>query len=241
MDRPADPPLGRWTVLLTAALVVAAIGCASAPGRVADPGELEEGVEILTRPLPGDLAAVYRMRVSASGDLRLSIVTAGGDGRMTISEPFGGAVSLAAWIGERRSVVFDMEAGCRRDHADLRQVLGIRALPLAQAALLLGGRLPVAAGDEVLVEGGAIEIHGDRWSARARIERDPWRVVEVAELDSPPGGGWLIELDEHSSSVPGRIRVTNADGRWAELDLSRMEWPDGTTLPELPDFPPCGG
>lgn len=226
---------------MTAALVATAIGCASTAEREIDPGELEEGLEILTRPLPGDLAALYRMRVSASGGLRLSIVTAGGDGRMTISEPFGGAVSLAAWFGVGRSVVFDMEAGCRRDDADLQQVLGLRAVPLAQAALLLGGRLPAAVGDDVRVEGGAIEILGDRWSARVRIARDPWRVAEVAELDGPPGGGWLIELDEHSSSVPGRIRVTNADGRWAELDLSRMEWPDGTTLPELPDFPPCGG
>jgi hypothetical protein len=161
---------------------------------------------------------------------------------MTISEPFGAAVSLTAWSGSGTSVHFDMEEGCRRDAADLRQVLGLRALPLDQAVRLLGGRLPAAPGDDISsIDGPDLEIRGEGWAARVRLAADPWRVLEVAELGADRGEGWLIELDDHSSSVPGRIRVTNADGRWAELELSRMEWPVGAVLPMLPDFPTCDG
>ena len=53
--------------------------------------------------------------------------------------------------------------------------------------------------------------------------------------------GWRIELEDHTSSVPGRIRVTNPDGRWVKLELARLEWPDDAPLPEVPDFPRCDG
>jgi hypothetical protein len=205
-----------------------------------DQSRLADGVAALTRPLPGDLAALYRMRVPKTGGLRLAVATSGDEGRMTISEPFGAAVSLTAWSGDGASVHFDMEHGCRRDVADLRQVLGLRALPLAQAVRLLGGRLPAVPGDDTReTEGSDIEIRGEGWAARIRLAADPWRVLEVAELGAGSDGGWLIELEDHSSSVPGRIRVTNADGRWAELELSRMEWPVGAVLPALPGFPRC--
>jgi hypothetical protein len=39
--------------------------------------------------------------------------------------------------------------------------------------------------------------------------------------------------------VPGFIRVKNADGRWAELDLVRLEWNAGRELPPNPDLPIC--
>ena len=233
--------LGRWAVLLSM-IAGAAVGCSSTGGPSLDDERMADGVSVLSRPLPGDLAALYRMRVPKTGGLRLAVVTAGGEGRMTISEPFGSAVSLTAWSGDGSSVHFDMEQGCRRDVADLRQVLGLRALPLAQAVRLLGGRLPVGPGDDVtLVEGSGIEVRGDGWGARVRLAVDPWRVLEVAEIGARDDDGWLIELADHTSSVPGRIRVTNADGRWAELDLSRMEWPEGAVLPHLPNFPHCGG
>ena len=234
-------PRGRWAVLLSVAALTT-VGCASAERTLVDRDRVEEGVAVLSRSLPGDLAALYRMRVPKTGGLRLSVATSGDEGRMTISEPFGAAVSLTAWSGSGTSVHFDMEEGCRRDAADLRQVLGLRALPLDQAVRLLGGRLPAAPGDDISsIDGPDLEIRGEGWAARVRLAADPWRVLEVAELGADRGEGWLIELDDHSSSVPGRIRVTNADGRWAELELSRMEWPVGAVLPMLPDFPTCDG
>lgn len=238
---PLSNPRGRWAVLLSVAALTT-VGCASAERTPVDRRRVAEGVAVLSRPLPGDLAALYRMRVPKTGGLRLSVATSGDEGRMTISEPFGAAVSLTAWSGTGSSIHFDMEEGCRRDAADLRQVLGLRALPLDQAVRLLGGRLPAAPADNVSsTDGPDIEIRGDGWAARVRLAADPWRVLEVAELGAERGDGWLIELDDHSSSVPGRVRVTNADGRWAELELSRMEWPVGAVLPELPDFPACDG
>ena len=124
---------------------------------------------------------------------------------------------------------------------DLEEVLGVGALPLAQAARLLGGRLPAAENDEIAVEtDGSLTINGSGWAATVRIAPQPWRVVEVQEHRADRNAGWRLDLDDHTSSVPGRIRLEHADGRWAELDLTRLEWPEDQTLPPLPDFPPCG-
>jgi hypothetical protein len=215
--------------------------CATTRPSPTDDADIEDGVAELTRALPGDLAALYRVRVARSGGLRLAVVTAGGEGRMTISEPFGSAVSLAAWFEDGRSVAYDMEAGCRVDAADLRSVLGLRAMPLAQAARLLAGRLPTCAGDEIAALGDRkLRLRGAGWEAAATVEADPWRVAEIREL-GVVSDGWRIELADHTRSVPGRVTVTNTDGRWAELELSRMEWPQRQVLPKLPDFPPCEG
>jgi len=241
MVRPNSLGGHRRRAVLLSVIVAAAAGCATIESQPIDRDRVEEGVTVLSRPMSGDLAALYRMRVPKTGGLRLAVVTAGDDGRMTISEPFGSAVSMTAWSGGGSSVHFDMEQGCRRDVADLRQVLGLRALPMAQAVRLLGGRLPAGAQDEVSVDGGSrVEIRGKGWAARVRLAEDPWRVLEVTEISATDNGGWLIELADHTRSVPGLIRVTNADGRWAELDLSRMEWPESASLPSLPDFPRCG-
>ena len=150
-------------MLLSAAI---GVGCATTEPAVLDPAQLAEAVANLTRPLPGDLAALYRMRVARSGGLRLAVLAADRDVRMTVSEPFGAAVSLTSWTAPGPAVSFDMERGCRRDSDELRAVLGVDALPLGQAARLLAGRLPALDGDTVVVnDAGLVEVRGDNWDS----------------------------------------------------------------------------
>lgn len=228
-------------VLLVAAQGV--VGCSSTRPGVAglDDQRLLEAIERLNRPAAGDMAALYDLRVARSGGLRLSVVTAGRSGRLTITEPFGSAVSLSAWDADSPTVFFDMEEGCRREVNDLRDILGVGALPLEPAARLLGGRLPTTREGEVRPDGdGGVLILEDGFEATARLALDPWRVVEVRVTPHDRGDGWHLELGSHASSVPGTIRIENPDGRWAELELKRLEWPTGASLPDLPVFPPCG-
>lgn len=230
-------PLGVAAAL---ALVLTLAACTTADRAAPNEPPIADAVATLGRDLPGDLAALYDMRVSSTGGLRLAVVTSGGRGRMTISEPFGSAVSLTAWNGDGTSVHFDLDRGCRSDAGDLRAVLGLRALPLAQAVRLLGGRLPAARGDAVIaVAAREIEIRGAGWGSSVTVAANPWRVLSVRELGGDHHHAWTIQLDDHTSSVPGRVRVTNADGRWAELELRRLEWPSSPQLPDLPDLPPC--
>ena len=166
--------------------------------------------------------------------------TSGGQGRLTVSEPFGSAVSLTAWTVSDPPVFFDLREGCRLDTADMSQVLGVRALPLPAAVRLLGGRLPTEPGDSVSVRGdGRLVVEGRGWTAVLTVEADPWRVVSVEEERADGGPGWRIDLSQHTSSVPGFLRVEQASGRWARLELVRLEWKDGDDLPALPDLPPC--
>jgi hypothetical protein len=234
-----------WAKAAAAALAVAgltSVGCSSIRPAAVDPGRIAEAVEILSRPLPGDLAALYRLRVVKSGGLRLAVVTAGSAGRLTISEQFGSAVSLTAWSRDLPTFFFDMHEGCRREIKDLEEVLGLGSLPLEQAMLLLGGRLPAAGNDVISVGGrGEITVGGSGWSAAVELAADPWRVVEVREAGATTNRGWRLELSDHTSSVPGAIRLVHSDGRWAELELARMEWPEAAVLPDLPLFPPCDG
>lgn len=243
MIRPTEAGLGHGTAVLLLATVACAVGCATTqPVVIVDQASLDEAVAILSRPLPGDLAALYRMRGSKTGGLRLSVITAGNDGRMTISKPFGNAVSLTAWMAERPTLLFDMDEGCRREVEDLHEVLGLGAPPMGQAVRLLGGRLPAMSGDTVTTgSDGRIGISGTGWAAWVRVAPDPWRVVEVDARGTDGVGGWRMELKGHTTSVPEVVRLTNSDGRWVELKLSRLEWPDHASLPALPDFPPCGG
>lgn len=237
MARRTERRTGRIAALLL--MLTVAAGCATAPPPPVDPARLDEGVARLGRPLPGDLAALYRLRVARTGGLRLALAATGDAGRLTISEPFGAAVSLTAWQVGRPTVFYDLREGCRQEVRDLAEVLGVGALPLPEAARLLGGRLPAGAGDRVeATESGDLVVHGEGWAATVRLAADPWRVVEAVERR--PGGGWRIELGDHTSSVPGRIVLEHPDGRWAELELSRLEWPDALELPALPDLPQCG-
>ncbi len=229
-------------VLALLAAVHGVLGCASATGPGPDTGQLIEAIGRLNRPTTGDMAALYDLRVARSGGLRLSVITAGRAGRLTISEPFGSAVSLTAWEADAPTLFFDMENGCRREIEDLEDILGVGALPLEPAARLLGGRLPTTGRGEVRPDGkGAVEVTEDRFVATVRLAANPWRVVEVRVHRDEHGDGWLLELGSHASSVPGTIRIEGPDGRWAELELKRLEWPSGASLPDLPDFPPCGG
>jgi hypothetical protein len=213
-------------------------GCQStAPVTV--PVDSETAIERLNRPLSGDPAILYRLRVSSSSGLRLSVLTSGEDGRLTVSKPFGGAVSLTSWSGSKKPTFFDLREGCQIQAIDLEQALGVSAMPLPQAVRLFAGRLP-ATGDDWISprENGRILVEGLRWAALVTVAADPWRVVSVEEV-SARGKGWIFELSDHHLSVPGFIRVENADGRWAELDLVRLEWSEGGQLPPIPVLPHC--
>jgi len=242
MPRPSSGIRGSIGTAVLVLVVVAGIGCASRGPSIIESDQLAEAIAHLNRPMAGNLAALYDLRVAKTGGLRLAVITDGGNGRMTVSEPFGAAVSLTAWSAQDPSVFFDMELGCRREIDDLEEVLGASALPLGQAVRLLGGRLPVMPDDQIESgAGGVIEVRGAGWAAWIRLASDPWRVVEVGELRAPGGRGWHLELGSHTSSVPGSIRFENDDGRWAVLDLKRLEWPEEASLPDLPDFESCDG
>jgi len=203
------------------------------------PVDPETAIERLNRPLPGDPAALYRLRVSSSGGLRMSVLTSGDAGRLTVSEPFGSAVSLTSWSGSQPPTFFDLREGCRIQATDLEHALGVAAMPLPQAVRLFGGRLPATGDDWVAPrEDGRILVEGLRWAALVTVAADPWRVVSVEQVDAE-GRGWRFELSDHSLSVPGFVRVENADGRWAELKLVRLEWNEGGELPSPPDLPLC--
>jgi hypothetical protein len=189
-------------------------------------------------PLPGDPAALYRLRVPTAGGLRLAVLTSGTAGRLTISESMGSAVSVTAWSGAGGGFFYDMREGCRLESADLSRVLGIGAMPLPQAVLLLAGRLPAAAGDTVAPTGnGRLLIRGEGWAAEVTVASDPWRVMTVEELRGGPG--WEIALANHTGSVPGAVRLKTSNRRWAELELIRLEWHEGGELPLLPVVPWC--
>jgi len=159
---------------------------------------------------------------------------------VTISEPFGSAVSLTAWSGTTPPTVFDLQQGCRFVTDDVSGVLGVGSLPLPQAVRLLGGRLPTVEGDRVeILEDGRLRVEGDRWHGLVVLDDDPWRVTAVEDLSAGEGRGWRARLRDHTSSLPGWLRVTGVEGRWAELELVRLEWDSVDELPEVPDVPWC--
>jgi hypothetical protein len=225
-------------IVINSLLVLGLAGCqTTAPETV--PVDPEAAIEKLHRPLPGNPAVLYRLRVSSSGGLRMSVLTSGENGRLTVSEPFGAAVSLTSWSGSQRPTFFDLREGCQIQAMDLEQALGVAAMPLPQAVRLFSGRLP-ATGDDWIAprEDGRILVEGLRWAALVTVAADPWRVVSVEEV-SARGKGWRFDMSDHSLSVPGFLRVENADGRWAELELVRLEWSEGGELPPAPDLPLC--
>jgi hypothetical protein len=218
--------------------IVAAGGCRSA-APLLEPADLEAAREHLERPVKGDPAALYRLRVAGSGGLRMALLTSRGEGRLTVSEPFGSALSITAWRDLEPPLFLDLREGCRLEAVDLSQVLGIGAMPLPQAVRLLVGRLPTAGADRSSVVGGSgLLIEGPGWSARVEVAPEPWRIVAVREL-SRGGDGWRIELSDHIGSVPGAVRIRRSDGRWAELELLSLQWNDAPDLPAIPDLPRC--
>jgi len=169
----------------------------------------------------------------------MALRTSGTEGRLTVSEPFGSAVSITAWIGRQAPTFFDLREGCRLEGADLSRVVGIDVLPLPQAVRLLAGRLPTRDGDQLsLSEDGRFLVEGEGWAAVVTVAAAPWRVVAVEEA-GPEGLRWSLTLADHTSSVPGEVYIEQKDGRWAQLNLVNLEWKDGGVLPALPDLPKC--
>jgi len=188
------------------------------------------------------MAALYKLRVRATGGLRLSVLTVGDAGRVTISEPFGSAVSLTAWSGRRPPQVFDLRQGCRFTTTDLSGVLGVSNLPLPQAIRILAGRLPALEDDTIEArDDGRLLISGPHWSGLVTLESDPWRVISVEDVTTGEGDGWKVVIRDHTVSIPGWLRVKGADGRWAELELVRLQWNTVTELPPVPEIDPCEG
>ncbi len=227
-------------IWLTAVALIGAMGpagCRTSAPEFA-PAALESARVQLTLPLPGDPAALYRLRVPTAGGLRMAVLTSGTAGRLTISESMGSAISVTAWTGAGSGLFYDMREGCRLESADLSRVLGIGAMPLPQAVLLLAGRLPAAAGDTVSpTANGHLLIRGEGWAADVRVAAEPWRVMTVKEVGNKPG--WDIVLGNHTGSVPGTVRLKTSNRRWAELELIRLEWHEGGDLPALAALPWC--
>jgi len=199
-------------------------------------GWFDEAVQTLSRPLPDAMAALYRMRVPSTGGLRLAVVARPGvGGRMTVSEPFGAAVLVAGWDGAGEATVFDLDAGCRLKRWQARAEVGFGDLPLDRVVRLLGGRLPALSSDQFLPAGdGEIDITTATWTARAVVAPDPWRVVAVST------SGLTVELERHTSSLPGRLRVIGDDREPLDVVLVSLKWEAPEDLPPLPDLPECG-
>lgn len=234
-----NKPMPRLAVLFLSSVLVVACRTTAPPVVLTDQ-QLDEVRSELTRPVPGNLAALYRLRVPSSGGLRLSVLTLGQEGRATISEPFGAAVSLTAWSEGGRQVVFDLRKQCRFVASSVSGVLEVGALPLPRAVLLLAGRLPALQGDRVEIVGdGGLRVVGDGWQGLVFVAEDPWRVTSVEDRTTGEDKGWRIQLRDHTSSLPGWMKVTGADGRWAELELIRLQWGTIDTLPPMPELPWC--
>jgi len=203
-------------------------------------GSWDRGVTALERPLPGDLAALYRLRSGGSGWLRLSVLTCGDAGRMTVSGSFGSALSLVAWDGAGEAMVADLKKGCRLPVAGSSAVLGLDRLPLPQAVRLLAGRLPQSRHTRLVPLGqGSYRIEGRGWSCRVQLAAEPWRVVRVEGPAGPEIPRWNVKLGRHTGSLPGRLDIETPSGRRIVLELVRLEWSSGTELPKLPELPPC--
>ncbi len=219
-------------------IALALAGCRSTAPRPTA-ASLAAGLRWLSRPLPGDMAALYRLRVPSSGGLRLAVLTRGDAGRLTVSEPLGSAVSITSWSDGGVPEVLDMRRGCRLPAGWRPRFLGSGRLPLPELVRLLGGRLPAVAGDRVAPgSGGGVAVRGEDFSCTVEVRPDPWRVVAV----SGPAGerpAWRIELSGHTSSLPGRIRAWWGDDGRVELVLVRLEWNTVRELPRLPAMPPC--
>jgi hypothetical protein len=218
-----------------------ALACRSGRAwRGLDDEQLATAVAVLSRPLPADVAALYRLRTPTSNRLRLTLLTAAEAGRMTVSEPFGAALSISAWDGAGEAVFVDLQAGCRVAGADVSRVLRLDFVPLPEVALLLAGRLPAVAGDQIRVrDDGRLLVAGEGWSCVVTVAPDPWRVVALEEATRSRRRGWRVRLGEHLEAVPRAMRLQLSASRWAEIELTRMEWREAATLPPLPELPPC--
>lgn len=226
----------RSSVLVVTLVMGLAAGCATtvAPGGGrSDSPDLATGLEKLRASLPGDLSALYRMRVAATGGLRLTVVERGSEGRLVVSRPLGGAVALASWDGNAARL-FDLEQGCEDDTSRAAGVVGLGVLPLREVPRILGGRLPEGRVDIEDRDRLEVFVRGDGWSCRAVLGAEPWRVLSLELPD-----GTTAELSRHTSSVPGTVKVVNPAGDWIQLELTRLEWDSPAGLPPLPKLEVC--
>ena len=70
------------------------------------------------------------------------------------------------------------------------------------------------------------------------VAPEPWRVTAV-EDGNPDGAQWRISMGDSTADYPRKIRVEKIGGRWAELELVRLEWKKTVQMPPLPDLPLC--
>lgn len=238
MSRPT-----RLAVAAVAFLALAAVaGCRTtlptAPALAA--ADVAAAEAALTRELPGSMAALYRLRVPKSGNLRLSVLTLDGAARLSVSEPLGSTLMIAASTPDGGSALLDLRAGCRLAGHDPTTGFGLTGLPLDRAARLLGGRLPAMGDDRVeRTAAGELLVTGDGWRAAVGVAPDPWRVVTVRDARPGVEPGWSLAVTDHTLSLPKQLRIERADGEWAELEVVGLEWDTVTELPPLPDLPPC--
>jgi hypothetical protein len=224
---------------MAAGVLLVASGCRTAAPPAIDPDLVTEALPTLQRPLEGDPAALYRLRVPNAANLRLSLLVAGEGGRMTVSERFGSALSLTVWRGQEPPDHLDFREGCEIEGAELSQLVGVAVMPMPQAVRLLVGRLPTVGEERIAVRtDGRIQITGSEWSAVVEVRPDPWRVVEVRE-GMGAEDGWTVTVSEHSGSVPSALKIRKPGHRWAELELIRLEWDEANELPPRPELPPC--
>ncbi len=239
-ERVSRQPSARARAVAAGLLAVAGIaGCRATAPSLIDPALVHQSLPELLRPLEGDPAALYRLRVPNAANLRLALLVAGDAGRMTVSERFGSALSLTAWEGGAELDLFDFREGCMVAGAELSQILGVAVIPMPQAVRFLVGRLPALAGDGVEVRpDGSVEISGSGWAAVAEVRPGPWRVVGLRERGHR-GGGWTIAVSNHSGAVPSVLTIRRPSRGWAELELVRLEWDEDNRLPALPALPEC--
>jgi len=146
---------------------------------------------------------------------------------------------MGAWDGFSPLEWLDLRQGCRVRLQDLSSLLGGTSLPMPQAILLLGGRLPAVDTDTLtLLPGGRVRVEGQSWSAIVQVQPQPWRVVAVT---GPAHGreSWAISMTGHQGSVPVALRFDSDGGQWAELELIRQQWRTPEALPGVPDLPWC--
>lgn len=224
-------------ILLSVCILLAAVGGCRSTTPVLSTGEeqLSAAIRELTRPLPGPMAALYRLQVGSTRTLRLAVLADGDWGRMTISESFGSTLSIGAWDEAEGSRVLDMRDGCQLPPRGLAGELGLGEIPMKRIPLLLGGRIPLEEDDHLDFgrDPGEILIRSDHWQALIRLVPDPWRVCELRS------GEFVVKLSDHSLSVPGRIETRDASGRLIRLDLLRLKWEIGRKPGALPELPLC--
>jgi len=225
--------------LIAAGVLVLLAGCRSAGLPPLGMEQLTAASVALGSSIPDGMAALYRLRVPRSTGLRLTVNVLGEEGRMGVSESFTGLLSLTAWSSDGPPEVWDLRQECRVGRADLTGVLGVSAMPLAQAVRLLAGRLPAGQSDSVAVStDGRLRIAGEGWECTVEVAPDPWRVVRVEDARGP--GEWRVDLSDHVGSTPRAVRVERREGPWARLELVRMEWNRSQQLAPLPNLPACG-